>query len=94
MENKICVLTYDEVEGLLDRMLVRLLDTLCHQTIEVNKLPKVQEVYSMADTAKALKICVGTLYSLIKSGKIKSIKVGRKRMITEAAIQSFLNQKK
>lgn len=94
MDTRFYVLTDVELEAIIGRVFARLSDTFHPQNADINEQPKMQEVYTMAEAAKALKICTATLYTLIKSGSIKSVKVGRKRMITEKSIQTFLHPKK
>ncbi|MBN9454932.1 MAG: helix-turn-helix domain-containing protein [Bosea sp.] len=45
---------------------------------------------TMREAAEALSISQTTLYSLISSGKLRSVKVGKSRRIKRAEIEAFM----
>lgn len=49
--------------------------------------------YSVVEVAERLSISRDLVYSALRSGELGSIKVGRRRLITEAHLQAFLTQK-
>lgn len=51
------------------------------------RLPLVLQV---ADVAKALRLGTGKVYELVRCGRLRSIKVGKKILIPKAAIFEFL----
>ncbi|HEX3731445.1 MAG TPA: helix-turn-helix domain-containing protein [Mycobacteriales bacterium] len=44
-----------------------------------------------AQAARLLNICRDTVYTLLRSGALRSVKVGRARLISIAAIEEFLS---
>jgi excisionase family DNA binding protein len=48
--------------------------------------------YSREGAAGRLGVCLRTLDELLLTGKIASIKIGRRRVVTEDAIQDFLRR--
>jgi hypothetical protein len=46
---------------------------------------------SVPDTAFRLGICQASVWKLIKEGKIKSVKIGGRRVITRDAQRAFLD---
>lgn len=51
---------------------------------------KLEQVYTVADVAKALKIRPQTVYAMIKDGRLKSGRVGRVYRIKSADVQAVL----
>lgn len=50
--------------------------------------------YTTSALMKLLDVSPATMYKWIKSGKLKTCKAGRKHMVTEEQLQSFLNTPK
>lgn len=48
-------------------------------------------VITVEDLAHRLMIGRNTAYSLVRSGKIRSIKIGRKYLIPKTAVEEYLN---
>lgn len=46
--------------------------------------------YTVRDTERRLNVCHATVYALIKSGELKSYKIGRSRRILASSIDSFI----
>jgi excisionase family DNA binding protein len=46
-----------------------------------------------AEAAKLLGVCRDTVYVLLRSGRLRSIRVGRARLIPLSAIDEFLSTK-
>lgn len=46
---------------------------------------------SVADAAKALGVSRGSLYELVNAGELKSIQIGRRRLIPRAALVEFID---
>lgn len=49
-------------------------------------------VYTLDEVAEALKITRRTLYTYVKEGKLKAVKIGREWRVSEAALQDFINK--
>lgn len=60
-------------------------------TYEIEELPAILTV---KDLAKVLMVGINTTYRLLRSGEIRSIKVGRQYRIPRASILSYLECKK
>ena len=58
---------------------------------EIEELPAILTV---KDLAKVLMVGINTTYRLLRSGEIRSIKVGRQYRIPRASILSYLECKK
>lgn len=48
-------------------------------------------VYTLDEVAEVLKITRRTLYTYVKEGKLKAVKIGREWRVSETALQDFLN---
>ena len=53
-----------------------------------------EEIYTIKDIADKLKVCVNTVRTLVKSGRLPAIKVGRQWRITSTDLQDYLEEKK
>ena len=49
---------------------------------------------TVKECCEELRICRGTFFSLLKSGDLKSVKIGRRRFISSSEIKQFLKPKK
>ena len=49
-------------------------------------------VYTLDEVAEALKIMRRTLYTYVKEGKLKAVKIGREWRVSEAALQDCINK--
>lgn len=49
-------------------------------------------VYTLDEVAEILKITRRTLYTYVKEGKLKAVKIGREWRVSETALQDFLNK--
>jgi len=49
-------------------------------------------VYTLDEVAEVLKITRRTLYTYVKEGKLKAVKIGREWRVSETALQDFLNK--
>lgn len=56
-----------------------------------NESNTVTLVVTVEDLARLLAIGRNTAYTLVRSGKIRSIKVGRKYLIPKTAVEEYLN---
>jgi len=54
---------------------------------------KLEQVYTVQDVAKALKVQPITVYAMIKSGRLKAGKVGRVWRIRSADVQAALRRR-
>ena len=50
------------------------------------------KVYTLDEVADILKITRRTLYTYIKTGKLKATKIGRYWRVSEAALQDFVDR--
>ena len=55
---------------------------------DVNAVPLV---YSVVDVAKILKIGRSSVYSLVKSGQLRCVRVGKTIRIPQRALMEYLN---
>ena len=49
-------------------------------------------VYTLDEVAEVMKITRRTLYTYVKEGKLKAVKIGREWRVSETALQDFLNK--
>lgn len=49
-------------------------------------------VYTLDEVAEVLKITRRTLYTYVKEGKLKAVKIGREWRVSEAALQDFIDK--
>ena len=54
-------------------------------------LTSVPVVYSVVDVAKILKIGRSSVYSLVKSGQLRCVRVGKTIRIPQRALMEYLN---
>ena len=47
-------------------------------------------LYSIAEAAAALHVVRSTLYGLIGTGELRTVKVGRRRLVPESAITAYI----
>lgn len=52
---------------------------------------KLDDVYTVKETAKLLKCHYNSIYQLVERGELRAIRVGRKILISETALQEFMN---
>lgn len=52
------------------------------------------EVYTMKETAELLKVSYVYLTQIVKEGRLQAVKVGKRKVITRAAIEKFLEANK
>lgn len=50
----------------------------------------VRQGYSPEDASKVVGLSRGTLYNLMAAGKLRSVKIGRRRIIPAAALAELL----
>jgi excisionase family DNA binding protein len=48
------------------------------------------QLYSVSDTMRMLRLSRTVIYELIRSGRLRSVKEGRSRRITAAAIRDYI----
>ena len=51
----------------------------------------MQEVYTLQEVAEKMKVSVQSITKIVKSGKMKSVLVGRQYRITETFLNEYLN---
>lgn len=54
-------------------------------------MPKIATVYTLEEIAEMLKVTRRTLYTYIKTGALKAIKIGRTWRVTEKQLDEFMN---
>jgi len=67
--------------------------TDCNPEIQVNSSstwPIEPLVHNVVDTAARLDLSRSSIYELLKSGDLKSLKIGRRRLIERTEIERFL----
>lgn len=45
---------------------------------------------SITDAAQALSVCRNTVYALIRSGNLRVVQIGRRRMIAAASVRALV----
>lgn len=50
-----------------------------------------QKLYSIPEAAKPLNVCDSTLWKLVRAGKVKTVRIGKRRFVTAPVLQSILN---
>lgn len=50
------------------------------------------KTYTLDEVAQILQLTRRTLYSYVKNGKLKAVKIGRGWRVTETALQEFLSK--
>ena len=50
------------------------------------------KTYTLDEVAQILQLTRRTLYSYVKAGQLKAVKIGRSWRVTEAALQEFLSK--
>ena len=56
-----------------------------------NSEPVQRRALSMRETEKASNLSRATLYRALKDGRLKSIKIGARRLVRPEALEAFLN---
>jgi excisionase family DNA binding protein len=67
----------------------RLMSEMGAKRIEIERL-----AYGVAEAAKALGISYRALYTLIKSGHLRAVRVGRRIIIPKSALEELLGEKR
>lgn len=57
----------------------------------VSRAPIVPVAYEVDEAAEALRLSRSLLYELIRSGRLRSVKAGRRRLIPVAALGEYLD---
>jgi excisionase family DNA binding protein len=52
-----------------------------------------ESLLSIEEVQKQLKICRNKIFVLIKSGELKSVKIDRRRLVTQEAVNNFIKEK-
>ena len=58
-----------------------------------NNSPKNETLLSVDEVQKQLKICKNKIFDLIRSNELKSIKLNRRRLFTQEAVNNFIKEK-
>lgn len=88
-EIKFVQITFDELQA----MMVKAVTDGMEQAKELFNRPSKQSEYlTRKETAKRLKISLGTLDNWTKSGKLLSHKIDRKVLYKECEIEEFINK--
>jgi excisionase family DNA binding protein len=56
----------------------------------MNQLPQL--AYSIPDTGRAIGVSSRTVIRLLKSGRLRSAKIGRRRVISTKELERFLHE--
>ena len=52
--------------------------------------PPTPLVYSVEEAARSLRVSRDMMYTLIRSGRVRTMKVGRRRLVPRAAVTEFI----
>jgi excisionase family DNA binding protein len=52
----------------------------------------MNDVFTIDEAAEQLRVSRWTLYNLIRTNQLRSLKIGRRRLVPAAAINEFLDQ--
>lgn len=53
-------------------------------------MPVIAVLYSVEEAAEALRLSRSRIYELIRSGKLRTVKAGRRRLVPVAALDEFV----
>ena len=59
-------------------------------SLEAERVPRL--LLTVEEAAERIGICRSKMFKLIRQGDVKSVKVGRLRRVTPAALQDFVQQ--
>jgi Helix-turn-helix domain len=54
--------------------------------------PRTPQLNDVEDVVARLKICRASVFGLFRTGELRSVKVGRRRLVTEAALCEFIEK--
>ena len=57
-------------------------------------MPDIAVIYKPAELMRVLGLGRNTVYALLRSGRIRSVKIGRRYLVTQEALHEFLTDNK
>ncbi|CAN5774964.1 hypothetical protein BH24CHL6_BH24CHL6_08700 [soil metagenome] len=70
----------------------RFADELVSALAEPAPADTVQRLYTVSEAAEALRVARSTLYGLVSAGRLKSHRVGGRRLIASSDLTEFLSR--
>ena len=67
-------------------------DTMSNENIQTDLSPKENEVMTVKEAAALLRISLPKMYEFAKSGKIHSIEVGRRVLISRSSLMALIKE--
>jgi excisionase family DNA binding protein len=58
---------------------------------EGEKTPEPNQLYTVEEAARRLRIGRTTVYELMRDGRLDSVQIGRRRLVPAAAVDSYLS---
>jgi excisionase family DNA binding protein len=95
MQNDLIVIQKTELLNMIDEVLENKFKTYFELLIQ-NQSPQSttnESLLSIEEVQKQLKICRNKIFVLIKSGELKSVKIDRRRLVTQDAVNNFIKEK-
>jgi excisionase family DNA binding protein len=57
------------------------------------QMVEIPEVYTLQEVAERLRVSLQTVRRLVRTGELKTIKVGRQYRVTHAQLEAFMGQR-
>jgi excisionase family DNA binding protein len=95
MQNDLILIQKTELLNMIDEVLENKFKTYFELLIQ-NQSPQSttnESLLSIEEVQKQLKICRNKIFVLIKSGELKSVKIDRRRLVTQEAVNNFIKEK-
>jgi excisionase family DNA binding protein len=67
--------------------------SMCHSVQEVKEFSAMAITFSVKNAAAQCDLSERTIHNAIKDGRLPALRVGRRVLVTAAALQDFLNGK-
>ena len=95
MQNDLIVIQKSELLNMIDEVLENKFKTY-FKLLNQNPPPlnnTSETLLNIEDVQKQLKICKNKIFDLIKSGELKSLKINKRRLFTQEAVNNFIKEK-
>ena len=95
MQEQLIVIQKSELLNMIDEVLENKFKTY-FELLNQNPPPlnnTSETLLNIEDVQKQLKICKNKIFTLIKSGELKSLKINKRRLFTQEAVNNFIKEK-